>query len=148
MLFRSYADFANGPCPLELIGATTVACDLSGKDLPGVSPWAASVGGELHREVTGLGYAGEAYFGADANYRSTYNADASVSKYTEIDGYTVLNLRAGFRADNGWEAFVWVRNALDEDYLQLLTVQAGNSGLVLGTPGDPRTFGLTLRAKY
>ncbi|QTC91965.1 TonB-dependent receptor [Brevundimonas goettingensis] len=143
-----YADFTNGPCPLELIGTTTVACDLSGKDLPGVSPWAASIGGELHSDVNGLGYAGEAYFGADANYRSTYNADASVSKYTEIEGYTVLNLRAGFRADNGWEAFVWVRNALDEDYLQLLTVQAGNSGLVLGTPGDPRTFGLTLRAKY
>ena len=98
--------------------------------------------------MTGLGYAGEAYFGADASYRSTYNADASVSKYTEIEGYTVVNLRAGFRADNGWEAFVWVKNALDEDYLQLLTVQAGNSGLVLGTPGDPRTFGLTLRAKY
>lgn len=143
-----YADFKNGPCPLESIGSSTVACDLSGKDLPGVSPWAASAGGELHRNVNGLGYAGEAYFGADASYRSTYNADASVSRYTEIEGYTVVNLRAGFRADNGWEAFVWVKNAFDEDYLQLLTVQAGNSGLVLGTPGDPRTFGLTLRAKY
>ena len=143
-----YADFANGPCPLESIGSTTLACDLSGKDLPGVSPWAGSVGGELHRDVSGLGYTGEAYFGADASYRSTYNSDASVSKYTEIEGYSLVNLRAGFRSENGWEAFVWVKNALDEDYLQLLTVQAGNSGLVIGTPGDPRTFGLTLRARY
>jgi iron complex outermembrane receptor protein len=31
-------------------------------------------------------------------------------------------------------------------YLQNVTVQAGNSGLVLGTPGDPRTAGVTLRA--
>ncbi|CAN5116783.1 TonB-dependent receptor [soil metagenome] len=143
-----YADFANGPCPLELIGTGTVACDLSGKDLPGVSPWAGSVGAELHRNVTGFGQSGEAYVGADANYRSTYNSDASVSKYTEIDGYGVVNLRAGFRADNGWEAFVFVKNALDEDYLQFVTVQAGNSGLIIGNPGDPRTIGLTLRAKY
>ena len=143
-----YADFANGPCPLESIGTTTVACDLSGKDLPGVSPWAGSLGGELHRNVSGLGYTGEAYFGADTSYRSTYNADAAVSKYTGIEGYSLVNLRAGFRSDNGWEAFVFVKNAFDEDYLQLLTVQAGNSGLILGTPGDPRTVGLTLRAKY
>ena len=144
----SYADFVNGPCPLELIGTSTLACDLSGKDLPGVSSWAGSVGAEAHRNTTALGQSGEAYFGADASYRSTYNADAAVSKYTEIDGYGIVNLRSGFRADAGWEAFVFVKNALDEDYLQLLTVQAGNSGLILGNPGDPRTVGLTLRVRY
>jgi iron complex outermembrane receptor protein len=29
-----------------------------------------------------------------------------------------------------------------------LTIQAGNSGLILGTPSDPRTYGLTVRAKF
>jgi hypothetical protein len=37
---------------------------------------------------------------------------------------------------------------LDRDYMQNLTVQAGNSGLVVGTPGDPRTWGMTLRAHW
>ncbi|GLK48563.1 TonB-dependent receptor [Brevundimonas intermedia] len=143
-----YDSFANGPCPLEQIGTSTVACDLSGKDLPGVSPWAASVGGEVHGHGGFLGLPGQFYGGADASFRSTYNSDASVSRYTEIDGYTILNLRAGFRADNGWEASVWVRNALDEDYLQFVSVQSGNSGLVIGNPGDPRTVGITLRARY
>ncbi|WP_421729396.1 TonB-dependent receptor [Brevundimonas sp.] len=143
-----YASFANGPCPLELIGSTTVACDLSGKELPGVSPWAGSLGGEFHADTTLLGRPGEAYFGADASYRSTYNSDASASKYTEIDGYGLVNLRAGFRAESGWEAFVFVKNAFDEDYLQFVSVQSGNSGLVIGNPGDPRTVGLTLRARY
>ena len=132
-----YTDFTNGPCPLESIGTSTVACDLSGKDLAGVSPWAGSLGGELHRSVKGLGNTGEAYFGADASYRSTYNADASVSKYTEIEGYSLVNLRAGFRSDNGWEAFVFVKNAFDEDYLQLMTVQAGNSGWSSARPAIP-----------
>ncbi len=143
-----YDAFANGPCPLERIGTSTVACDLSGQDLPGVSPWAASVGGELHGRGGFLGLPGEFYGGADASYRSTYNSDASVSRYTEIEGYSILNLRGGFRADNGWEAFVWVKNALDEDYLQFVSVQSGNSGLVIGNPGDPRTVGITLRARY
>ncbi len=143
-----YDAFTNGPCPLELIGSTTVACDLSGKKLPGVSPWAASVGAELHGKGGFLGLPGEFYGGADASYRSTYNSDASVSRYTQIDSYAILNLRAGFRAENGWEAFVWVKNALDEDYLQFVSVQSGNSGLVIGNPGDPRTVGITLRARY
>jgi iron complex outermembrane recepter protein len=143
-----YESFANGPCPLELIGSSTAACDLSGKDLPGVSPWAASVGGEVHGDGGFLGLPGQFYGGADASYRSSYNSDASVSRYTQIDGYTILNLRAGFRADNGWEASLWVRNALAEDYLQFVSVQSGNSGLVIGNPGDPRTVGITLRARY
>lgn len=143
-----YDSFANGPCPLERIGASTVACDLSGEKLPGVSPWAASIGGEVHGSGGFLGLSGEIFGGADASYRSTYNSDASVSRYTEIEGYSILNLRAGFRADNGWEAFVWVKNALDEDYLQFVSIQSGNSGLVIGNPGDPRTMGLTLRARY
>jgi iron complex outermembrane receptor protein len=37
-----------------------------------------------------------------------------------------------------WELSVWARNPTNEHYLQNVTVQAGNSGLVAGTPGDPR----------
>ena len=143
-----YASFANGPCPLELIGTSTVACDLSGKELPGVSPWAAGAGTEIHAPASWFGVAGEAFFGADVSYRSKYNSDAAVSQYTEIDSYALVALRAGYRADNGWEGFFWVKNALDEDYMQFVSVQAGNSGLVIGNPGDPRTVGFTLRARY
>ena len=143
-----YTSFKNGPCPLELIGASTAACDLSGKELPGVSPWAVALGGELHGPGSVLGLSGEVFVGADASYRSTYNSDAAVSRYTEIEGYSLLNLRAGFRSDNGWEASVFVKNALDEEYLQFVSVQTGNSGLVVGNPGDERTIGVTVRARY
>lgn len=143
-----YVDFVNGPCPLERIGPSTVACDLSGERLPGVSPWAASAGGEWRAPADPFGRAGEAFLGADVTYRSSYSSDASVSRYLEIDGYALVNLRAGFRAENGWEAFVWARNALDQDYMSFLSVQSGNSGLIIGQPGDPRTVGVTLRARY
>jgi len=143
-----YAEFPNGPCPLERIGPSTAACDLSGRPLPGVSPWALSAGGEqrMRADLPGLG--GEVAVGADLSYRTDYSSDASVSRYLEIDGYALLNLRLSFRADNGWEAVVWAKNALDQDYMSFLSVQAGNSGLIIGQPGDPRTVGVTLRTSF
>ena len=143
-----YASFTNGPCPLERVGTSTAACDLSGEQFPGVSPWAVSTGGEYRLPFDGLGQFGELYLGADASYRSTYNSDATVSDYTEIEGYALVNLRTGFRSDDNWEAYVFVKNAFGEDYLQFVSVQTGNSGLVIGNPGDPRTIGVTIRARY
>ena len=143
-----YDSFANGPCPLERIGTATAACDLSGRELPGVSKWAGSFGGEYRQEVTVGKFVGEAYLGADANFRSAYFADAAVSKYARLPAYELVNLRAGFKSDSGWEAFVLLRNALDEAYVQNITIVSGNSGLIVGTPGEDRTVSLTLRAQY
>jgi iron complex outermembrane receptor protein len=36
----------------------------------------------------------------------------------------------------------------DRNYMQNLTIQAGNSGLIVGTPDDPREVGVTLGAKF
>jgi iron complex outermembrane receptor protein len=143
-----YDSFENGPCPLERIGTSTAACDLSGKELPGVSKWAGSFGGEYRQEVTLGKFIGEAYVGADANFRSAYFADAAVSKYARLPAHELVSLRAGFKSDSGWEAFLLVRNASDEEYVQNITVVSGNSGLIVGTPGEDRTVSLTLRARY
>ncbi len=143
-----YDSFANGPCPLERIGTATAACDLSGKELPGVSKWAGAFGGEYRQALTLGKFAGEGYLGADANFRSDYYADAAVSKYARLPAYQLVNLRAGFKSDSGWEAFVLVRNAFDEEYIQNITIVSGNSGLIVGTPGEDRTVSLTLRARY
>jgi iron complex outermembrane receptor protein len=32
--------------------------------------------------------------------------------------------------------------------MQNLTVQAGNSGLIVGTPSDPRIVGVTVRGSF
>ena len=144
----TYRSFKNGPCPLELIGTATTVCDLSGVRLPGVSRYAGSAGFEYARPAAIGALRGEAYLGVDAFYRSAYSSDASASKYARIDGYGVVNLRTGLRTDRGWEAFLFVKNLLDEDYLQFVSVQTGNSGLVIGNPGDPRTIGATVRVRY
>jgi iron complex outermembrane receptor protein len=142
-----YVSFANAPCPLELVGGPAV-CDLSGRPLPALSDTVLGLGGELRKQSTIFGFPGETFFGFDASYRSEWYSDASVSQHTLIDGYGLLNLRAGFRSNGPWELVLWARNVLDEDYLQFVSVQSGNSGLVIGSPGDPRTVGVTLRAKF
>ena len=90
----------------------------------------------------------EAFARADASGRSDSAGEAAGSAYTQIGGYTLVNLSAGVRRSGSWEVSAWVRNALDARWLTAVTVQAGNSGLVLGAPGDPRLAGLTLRLAY
>jgi iron complex outermembrane receptor protein len=41
-----------------------------------------------------------------------------------------------------------VRNAFDADYFEFLSTQPGNSGMYAGQLGDPRTWGVTLRAEF
>jgi iron complex outermembrane receptor protein len=84
----------------------------------------------------------------EATTRSKIYGDPSDSEYTVINGYSVVNLSVGFRQAGPWEIIVWAKNLFDKNYIQNLTVQAGNSGLVVGTPSDPRTVGVTLRARY
>ncbi|WP_395671750.1 TonB-dependent receptor [Phenylobacterium sp.] len=161
-----YVKFVDAPCPPELAGGTTVAagqtpsapgtpgglspanCDISGQRLPGVSKWSFSVGAEGNVPGAFLGQEGEFYLGYDASYRSKFSSNPSPSAYTWVDGYTLHNFRAGFRTQEGINVFGWVRNAFDEDYFELLAVGPGNTGLIAGQPGDPRTYGVTLKAAF
>ncbi len=160
-----YVKFVDAPCPPELSGGTTVGagqtpsapgtpgglspanCDISGGRLPGVSKWAFSYGGEASRPVTFLGREGVGYIGVEASYRSDFSSNASPSIYTNIKGYSLANFRAGFRTDEGFDIFGWVRNAFDEEYFEQLALGPGNTGLIVGQPGDERTWGLTLKGE-
>ena len=75
------------------------------------------------------------------------SANPSRSRYTDIAGYAVVNLRLGYRSD-GFSASAWVRNAFDADYLEALATQSGNTGLVVGQPGDPRSYGVTVAKRF
>lgn len=153
-----YVDFADAPCPPELAGGSTGAtpsapgtpggvsppfCDISGQTLPGISKWAFSYGGEYRVPVA----AGEAYLGYDGSYRTRFSSNPSPSAYTWIDGYALSNFRLGYRED-AFNIFAWVRNAFDAEYFELLSVQSGSTGLIVGQPADPRTYGLTVSASF
>jgi iron complex outermembrane receptor protein len=137
-------DYREGPCPLELQTAATLACDLGGKPLPGLSRWSGTLGLDYTRRLG----RGELVLHADTSLRSRHNNDTSASQYTWIAGYGVTNASLGYRAATGWELAVFVRNLFNADYLTALTIQTGNSGLILGQPSDPRLLGFTLRQRW
>jgi iron complex outermembrane receptor protein len=142
-----YISFVDAPPPLEETGGPEVK-DISGSVLPGISRWALSLTGEYAAPATILGHDGEFFGALDASYRSSFSSSASASKYLVIDGYPLLNTRIGFRWAGGWAVSVWSRNVLGRDYFELLTAAPGNTGLFVGQPGDPRTFGVTLRMGF
>ena len=161
-----YVRFTDAPCPPELSGGTTVAagqvpgapgvpgglspenCDISGQRLPGVSEWAFSFGAEGNLPATVFGLEGQAYLGYDGSYRSDFSSNPTPSAYTWVDGYSLHNFRLGFRSDEGFNLFVWARNAFDEEYFEQLQVPSGNTGLIVGNPGDARTYGLTVQGRF
>jgi iron complex outermembrane receptor protein len=139
-----YVSFPDAPPPLEDTGGPQVK-DISGSVLPGISKWALTFGGEVNKPSSVFGQQGEFFGAVDTSYRSEFSSSPSASKYLVVDGYGLVNARAGFRWNDGWQVVVWSRNLLNRDYFEFLTAAPGNSGLYVGLPGDPRTVGVTLR---
>ncbi|MBC7507116.1 MAG: TonB-dependent receptor, partial [Sandarakinorhabdus sp.] len=111
---HEFVRFVDAPCPPELAGGGTgtpagapgvpganspANCDVSGQWLPGISKWAFSWGGEYSLPATILGHRGSVYAGYDGNYRSKFSSNASRSIYTDVDGYSIHNIRVGVRND-------------------------------------------------
>ena len=140
-----YVSFENAPVPLEETGGLSAFKDISGGDLPGISKWTTSLGGEFATPSIFLGKAGKFFIAADGYYRSGFSSSASPSQYLNIDGYALLNARLGFRVSGGLSAFLWGRNLLDKNYFEQLLPAAGNAGQYAAVLGDSRTFGITLR---
>jgi iron complex outermembrane receptor protein len=143
-----FVSFANAPPPLEEAGGSVQVVDASGTRLPGLSDWTISAGGELSRKGDLLGRSGEFYLATDLFYRSEFSSSPTESAYLNIDGYTLLNPRIGFRSDKGWDLSIWSRNALDTEYFESLAAGRSSSGYYAGALGDPRTWGVTLRASF
>jgi iron complex outermembrane receptor protein len=165
-LDHEYKKFEDAPCPPELSGGTAATaanppsapgtpggfsppfCNISGQWLPGISEWSFSGGLDYSVPIVALGSNGAFFVGVDGSYRSKFSSNPSRSIYTDIDGYALAHLRTGIRGFNGWEVYAWTRNAFDEEYFDYLATQSGSTGLVIGQPGDPRTYGITLKASF
>jgi iron complex outermembrane receptor protein len=139
-----YVSFPDAPPPLEDTGGPQVK-DISGSPLPGISKWAVSIGSEHVQPARVLGRQGEFFTVIDASYRSRFSSSSTASNYLYIDGYALFNARVGFRWADGWSIALWSRNLFDRNYFELLSAAPGNTGLIVGQPGDARTFGVTLR---
>ena len=137
-----YKSFRNAPCPLEYLGLKTV-CDLSGRSLPGVSKYSVSLGGEYSVDVSD---AAKVYANANYSYRSKFNAAYNLAADAVVKGYGLTNVSIGVRHPDGrWDVSVYARNLFNTHYFNNIGPAAFNTGQYSGGPGDPRTYGVTLR---
>jgi len=141
-----YVSFTNAPPPLEETGGATFK-DISGGDLPGISRWAGSFGGEFANPGKLFNLNGKYFLAFDTSFRSRFSSSASPSKYLMIDGYGLVNGRIGFQ-NHGFAIYLWGRNLLNKNYFELLLPAGGNAGHYAGMLGDPRTLGITLRYSF
>ncbi|RDC55602.1 TonB-dependent receptor [Pedobacter chinensis] len=151
-----YVTFTNAPLPLEETGhteiingtATQIAFkDASGGRLPGISKWNISGGTELSTSGSLATKPGRYFVAGDVSYRSEYSSNATPSSVLNVQGYSLLNARLGFKSEK-FSVFVWSRNIANKNYYEQLQAAAGNSGLYAGVLGDPRTYGATFRFNF
>ena len=150
-----YTTFNNAPLPLEETGLrddegnSVYSKDISGERLPGISKWAGSLGVDItSNNLSFWGQQGKVFLTVDGYFRSEFSSSATPSKYLIVDGYGLLNARAGFRALEGLSFNFWVRNLTDTEYYEQLLAAGGNAGHYAGVLGDPRTYGMTIRYNF
>lgn len=144
-----YVSFKNAPVPLEEVGGALAFKDVSGGELPGVSKWSGSLGGEVStKKGKFFGFGGSYFLGVDTYFRSKFSSSPSPSKYLNIDGYSLLNGRLGFRATSGFSVYVWGRNILDKNYFEQLLPAPGSAGHYGAVLGDPQTYGITFKQTF
>lgn len=140
-----YVKFTNAPLPIEETGSAVSFKDVSGTNLPGVSKWAGSLGGEFTTNTKFFGNFGKFFIAVDGYARSEFSSSPSASKYLVVPGYAIFNGRLGFRVADGLSAHIWGRNLFDKDYFEQLLPAGGNAGHYAGVLGDQRTFGVSLK---
>ena len=123
--------------------------DVSGGGCPAFRSGPLRSAARSQRRST-CGGSGEIFGGFDIYYRDDFSSSPSPSLYLNVDGYSFLNARIGFRAGNGWSGYLWARNVLDEEYFeQLLAAPAGSGAGHFGAVlGDARTYGVTFRFEF
>ena len=92
-----------------------------------------------------LDYGGYLIGSANYSWTDSYNTGAAADPRLEIPHYGLTNLDLGYETqDRHYRVSVWVKNLADTRY-----VLTNSTQVVTGTYlGEPRTVGVTLRAKY
>jgi iron complex outermembrane receptor protein len=117
--------------------------DLKGEGFPNTPRWQISGGFDYETPVSG---AIDAFFGGDVNYRSKSVAAFGSDPLFAIDGYALVNLRAGIKSnDDRWRAELWGRNITNKYYWNGVSHVIDSTSRVAGMPS---TYGVTVSFRY
>ncbi|MEM8981808.1 MAG: TonB-dependent receptor [Pseudomonadota bacterium] len=88
----------------------------------------------------------DAFVGLGMNHQDDTNSEFGQSPELDVDGYTLVDVRAGVESNEGrWRLSAWVRNVADEYYWSFASKT--NDTFIRYT-GMPRTYGATLTLSF
>lgn len=107
--------------------------------------WTVALDGQFDTPLTdGLNLT----LGADANYRSSQFLETSNQPSTRESGYWLVGGRVGIETSDGrYSLAVWGKNLFDKQY-RFYAHDLPAFGFLINLYGPPRTYGLTLSAKF
>lgn len=107
-----YEDFKNSPKPDELAYLKEPFVDRSGKALPGAAKWTINLGAEYRHAVFNNF---EFHTSLNAAYTSKYLTSDTLSSYSLVPGYTLLDGSIGLSTfDNKFDVSLIVKNLSDQ----------------------------------
>jgi outer membrane receptor protein involved in Fe transport len=118
--------------------------DLSGTKPPGIHEF--SVNASATYSFT-LGLA-EAFIRGEYVYEDEVQVIENVPAEVASREVSMLNASFGLAFDNGVEITVWGRNLTDDEFLQSAFPAVAQLGSYSGYPNQPRTYGVTFRARF
>jgi len=142
-----YREYRDAPCSAEAIAAGRTLCDLSGDRVVGAPQWIVNPSVSYTRHLGAF----ETTAQADYAWRSSFSGAPDNSQYADVDGYGVLNAQlgiAGGLSQAAWHLSLWSRNLLNKHYV--IGGVTGASQFLTYTlyPGEPRSYGATVRVDF
>lgn len=90
----------------------------------------------------------QVYGSFDTNWRSKQNTTITLDSSAGIGVYAPASARIGTLLDNGrLDVQFWAENLFNNAYLSNLLGYTKSTGIIQGYPGNPRTYGSTVRVK-
>lgn len=149
-LDSTYVHFAGAACTFAQTAATPAGSvcrqDLSGARTPYASRWAGTLG-VSYRHAVGGGYT--LTEGASVNGRSSYNAGTANNPRELEKGYVQFDAHLDLKPEDGaWSLSLFGRNLTNEQYADIRTTNAPNTGGQTLTLSRGRQVGLRWGMKY
>jgi iron complex outermembrane receptor protein len=147
-LDHEYTSYVGGPQIVQPAGSPPLppVQDLSGTPLSGVPDWTLS---SSINYVKSFG-AVEGFANLAARYRGSRNVTSERNPIADQDSYLTANATMGIRdADGPLDPLPYGgKNITDEEYTDGLFNSVIQAGSFNAYPGDPRTYGVTLRLQF
>jgi iron complex outermembrane recepter protein len=142
-----YTSYPDAPPPVGVLGAPADQ-NLTGAQVYQAPKWVANVLARYEWQATDKI---NPYAQIQYTYRSSVFGDVQESPGAVIPGYSLVNARIGAHFGDRYDASLWVDNLFNQVYFQNLGAASITGSAAYGFSGalgDPRTFGVTLRAQF